>query len=123
MKTRILAAIFASSILCACAASSDISGHWINNLPPQPPLTEQGIYLAPNGKAASINAQTKAYKNWNRNGNELVLTGTIVENNEIKDFSETYKIKKSEKNSLILEIDGAKIYFTKDEQASHKINQ
>ena len=123
MNKKIVFTAFALLTLGACSASRDISGHWINNMPPQPPLTEQGIYLAPDGKAASINAQTKAYKTWSKKGNELTLTGAVIEDNAIKDFSETYKINKSGEDSLILEADGVKIYFTKDNKASHKINQ
>lgn len=114
--------ILLSLFICACAGLPDIKGSWLDTRPPQPPLSKQGVYLGPNGEAASINAKNKAYKYWSLDGKELTLKGTDASDEQFKDFTEVYKIKKIKNGTMILEKDGKKLYFTKDESVNYKHN-
>lgn len=123
MSIKLQALIFTSLLLCACAATPDVKGSWIDGRRPNPPIEKQGIYLGPNGKAASINGQTKAYRTWARNGKKLTLTGVETANSQLEDFTENYKIKQIKNGVMTLEKDGKLLHYIKDDSANYKENR
>lgn len=123
MRIKLTLLLFSLSLLCACAGLPDLKGSWIDGRRPNPPLEKQGVYLGPGGRAASINAQTKAYKTWRLKGRNLTLTGVDAAGGKINDFSENYKIKKVENGVMTLEKDGKRLHYIKDNSANYKENR
>lgn len=123
MQIKLSMLIFTSLLLCACASAPDVKGSWIDGRRPNPPIEKQGIYLGPEGKAASINGQNKAYKTWARKGKKLTLTGVDASNNQFTDFTENYKIKKIKDGVMTLEKEGKLLHYIKDDSANYKENR
>lgn len=100
MKIKFMLA--ALLLLLSCGEKDTLSGQWIQPIPG----TEnrfQGMMLMKNGEARSINMSTLLYDTWKKDGDKLVLTGKSIGNGQTISFEETYTIKQSAADTLILD--------------------
>ncbi|WP_301221215.1 lipocalin family protein [Bacteroides caecimuris] len=86
--------------LTACN-NVNIEGDWIEPIPGMENMI-QGISLKTDGKASSINMATLQYEKWEQKDNLLILSGTSIGNHQTLSFTDTLKIEKLTKDSLII---------------------
>lgn len=102
MKKKNFIPFIAISVLCAaCHDKTTLTGDWIEPVPGTT-NTIQGFSLKENGEATSINMATLQYKSWTQEDNRLILSGESIGNHQTISFSDTLKIFKLSKDSLIL---------------------
>lgn len=91
----------AAVLISACSGGSAIEGEWVE---PVPGMADQvqGVNLEKSGKASSINMATLQYEKWERNGDDLILSGKSIGNHETISFSDTLKIEKLTDSELCL---------------------
>lgn len=109
-KLLILSAI----ILLAgcCCTKSRLQGSWLQPVPGQEGVA-QGIKLDKGGVASSINMYTLVYDKWSIKGDTLTLSGQSLGSGQTTDFTEDYKIKILDGDSLVLDQNGTEIAYTR----------
>lgn len=98
---------YAAAIMLAvaCNAKQDklsLEGKWTEVVPEGAGYV-QGMTLNGDGTASSTGMATLKYESWESTENILVLNGISIGNGQTIDFSDTLKIIKHTKDSLILE--------------------
>lgn len=106
------------SVLCAVflfgCNQTDITGNWTQPVNGMENMY-QGITFSDNGVASSINMATLQYNTWRRDGDSLIVTGKSIGNGQIIDFTETWQIEKLTKDTLIVNINGQSITYSRAE--------
>ncbi len=91
-------------LLTACAPlanEADLQGCWTQNIAILQNL-EQGVCLAENGRAQSVNMATLVYAGWRLDGNKLILTGKSLGNGKTFEFQENWIVKKDPDGTPVL---------------------
>lgn len=104
MKKSLLAA-GCFLLLASCAGSGHeaaLPGYWLEVMPVHREYT-QGVYLAEDGRAASIGMHTLKYTDWTRQGDQLILRGQSIGNGQTIEFSDTLDIVRLDADTLSLE--------------------
>ena len=110
-KVLLISALALSFSLISC--TSPLVGTWIQ---PQTNFTqEQGFELRKDGTASDINVDYVRYESWEKKGDFLILKGKNIGSIK-KDFSDTLKIEKVDKNELILSQSGYSVTYKKKKQ-------
>lgn len=104
MKTEInltAAAVLAASFVLTACGGPGVEGKWVE---PVPGMEEQvqGVELAADGTASSINMATLQYEKWEMNGDTLVLTGKSIGNGQTIGFADTLVVEKLTDEALTL---------------------
>lgn len=82
------------AVFTSCSVSTpqaSIEGMWLQPVPGQKGAL-QGMCLAENGEARSVNMHTLLYRSWSMRGDKLTLRGTSIGNKTASDFSATYTV-------------------------------
>lgn len=98
---RTLVVMLNIAALTACNNNVGIEGDWTEPVPGMENMI-QGFSLKANGKASSINMATLQYEKWEQKDNLLILSATSMGNHQTLSFTDTLKIEKLTKDSLIL---------------------
>lgn len=86
--------------ITACGNDAGIVGSWTQPVPGMEYM-EQGFTLRADGNASSIDMATLQYEKWERKGNLLILSGKSIGNGQTLSFTDTLKIEKLTRDSLI----------------------
>ena len=97
-------------LAAACGREAPLEGTWLQPVPGMENM-QQGILLAPDGRAKSVNMSTLRYKRWQRDGNKLILSGESIGNGQTIIFEESYEIGKLDNDHLILQQNGGQQEF------------
>lgn len=112
---KIYFAALASVLLSSCTSRPTLEGVWVQPIPGQQEKW-QGFILSPNGTANSLNMKTLLYKNWEREGDTLTLTGKSIGNKQTINFTSKATIKKLTADTLTLETDGTTENYSRGKQ-------
>ena len=80
-KTKVILTAFSIIALSACTQSDNLIGKWTQAVPNMPQM-KQGFTLHADGKASSINTATLSYEAWEKQGNQLILSGQSIGNHQ-----------------------------------------
>lgn len=109
---KLITTLSAAALLAACGAPS-LEGSWVQ---PVPGMEEQmqGMTLASDGTAASLNMSTLVYETWRVNGNTLTLSGESIGNGQTIAFTQNYTFSMPDNDTLVLtDESGAEFSFTR----------
>ena len=84
------------------------------------PQMKQGFTLHADGKASSINTATLSYEAWEKQGNQLILSGQSIGNHQTITFSDTFAIEKLTQDSLILRKGLLKLEYGREHETENK---
>ncbi|MDD7153585.1 MAG: lipocalin family protein, partial [Candidatus Cryptobacteroides sp.] len=90
-------------ILASCAEplnKENLVGIWVQPVPGM--ALVQGIELKEDGSARSVNMATLKYESWELDGRSIVLRGTSIGNGTSGTFSDTLRVIRADRDSLIL---------------------
>lgn len=104
-----------ATLLTACGNDADIVGKWVQPVPGLPML-QQGIVLKKGGNASSVNMATLLYETWQQKGDMLILTGKSIGNRQEFAFSDTLRIRKLTRDSLVLEKGKITLRYAKEKE-------
>lgn len=107
-QTNILLLAIVTMLMIACTSKKTSStdevlcplGSWIKPIDGMNGF--DGIEIKDGGLASSINSSTLLYETWTQNDEDLVLSGKSIGNGQTITFSNCYKVKKCDSDSLIL---------------------
>lgn len=88
-------------VVTPAQAEPTLEGEWtqpVNGMPGK----VQGMLLAADGKASSIDMATLLYESWSREADRLILSGKSLGNGQTISFSDTLRIDRLTADSLIL---------------------
>ena len=99
---------FFSMVSVSVASSHDIAGAWVQRSGDRPDYREDGyvlyvgFVLYDDGIAESINSHTLLYKNWEMDGDKLILTAESIGNRTSSMYQEIYTIQRLDSSTLVL---------------------
>lgn len=102
MKRTFFAMALALPLVGCTSAEAPITGSWVEPLTLGGNNSVQGFKLNEDGTASSINMSTLVWKSWARSGNDLIMTGESIGNGASFEFSDTMRIDKLNRDSLLL---------------------
>ena len=85
----------------ACGNGTELLGKWMQPVPGMPEM-EQGILLEKGGKAHSVNMATLQYETWEQHGDQLILSGNSIGNQQTIPFRDTLLIERLDSDSLFV---------------------
>ncbi len=118
-KTKVILTAFSIIALSACTQSDNLIGKWTQAVPNMPQM-KQGFTLHADGKASSINTATLSYEAWEKQGNQLILSGQSIGNHQTITFSDTFAIEKLTQDSLILRKGLLKLEYGREHETENK---
>lgn len=109
---KCLCGLIIVAVFTACSGTESIEGKWVEPVPGMENQM-QGINLEKNGKASSINMATLQYEKWEKQGNNLILSGKSIGNHITFSFTDTLTIKSCTNDKLELKKDNLTINYQK----------
>ncbi|MGN0202069.1 MAG: lipocalin family protein [Candidatus Cryptobacteroides sp.] len=112
-KLSELLALSLIALSCSCTRdfSKNLVGIWTETIPGQE--GRQGVEFLKGGAARSVNTATLEFKSWKVEKDALILQGTGIGNRQSCDFSDTLRIVKADKDSLVLEKGKLRIKYSR----------
>ncbi|WP_439557805.1 lipocalin family protein [Dyadobacter sp.] len=92
--------------------SGSITGSWVTEIPDQP-QHKRGFTLKDDGRASSINLESKLYERWEKQGDLLILSGKNEFTERTDDVTDTMKIISAGDSTLVVEHAGKRFTYTK----------
>lgn len=104
--------VLVTAIMLTACSENSMEGKWVEPVPGMENQV-QGIHLEEGGKASSINMATLQYENWKKDGNQLILSGKSIGNDQTLPFSDTLTIENLTDSELTLKKGELTIHYKK----------